>query len=156
MSVETVRNYLKQWNAQDRIMEFPVSSASVAEAALAIPCEEKEIAKTMSFKMDDRAILIVTAGDAKIDNAKYKAAYHKKAAMLKSDELEPMTGHPAGGVCPFATKAGVTVYLDESLKRFAKVYPACGSTNSAIELSLEELETYSGYQEWVDVCKDWK
>jgi len=155
MSVETVRNYLKQWNAQDRIMEFPVSSASVAEAANAIHCEEKEIAKTMSFKIEDRAILIVTAGDAKIDNAKYKATYHKKAVMLKHDELEPMTGHPAGGVCPFATKEGATVYLDESLKRFAKVYPACGSTNSAIELSLEELETYSGYQEWVDVC-NWK
>lgn len=153
MSVETVRNYLKQWNAQERVMEFPVSSASVAKAAIAIHCEEKEIAKTMSFKLEDRVILIVTSGDAKIDNTKYKAVFHKKAVMLKSDELEQMTGHPAGGVCPFSTKAGVMVYLDKSLKRFTKVYPACGSANSAIGLSLEELETYSGYQEWIDVCK---
>jgi len=156
MSVELVKKYFSQWNMEGRVQEFPVSSATVAEAAVALGCKEQEIAKTMAFKIDRHAILIVTAGDAKVDNGKYKAKFHAKAAMLKGDEVEEMTGHPIGGVCPFAPKDGVTVYLDVSMKRFQKVYPACGSANSAIGLSLEELEKYSKFQEWIDVCKDWE
>ncbi len=156
MSLESVRNYFKKWKMEDRILELPISSATVEEAATAINCEEKEIAKTMSFKINDKAILIMMAGDAKIDNSKYKAQYHTKAVMLKGDEVEQITGHPVGGVCPFGIRSDIEVYLDESLKRFVKVYPACGSRNSAIELSLEELEKYSNYKEWIDVCKGWK
>ncbi len=156
MSLESVRNYFKKWNMEDRILELPISSATVEEAATAINCEEKEIAKTMSFKINDKAILIVMAGDAKIDNSKYKEQYHTKAVMLKGDEVEQITGHPVGGVCPFGIRFDIEVYLDESLKRFVKIYPACGSRNSAIELSLEELEKYSNYKEWIDVCKGWK
>ena len=156
MSLESVKSYFKKWNMEDRIKELPISSATVEEAAIAINCEEKEIAKTMSFKINDKAILIVIAGDAKIDNSKYKAQYHTKAVMLKGDEVEQMTGHPVGGVCPFGISDDIAVYLDESLKRFEKVYPACGSRNSAIGLSLEELEKYSCYKEWIDVCKGWK
>lgn len=156
MSLESVKNYFKKWNMEDRIKELPISSATVEEAAIAINCEEKEIAKTMSFKINDKAILIVMAGDAKIDNSKYKAQYHTKAVMLKGDEVQQMTGHPVGGVCPFGISDDIAVYLDESLKRFEKVYPACGSRNSAIGLSLEELEKYSCYKEWIDVCKGWK
>lgn len=156
MSLESVKSYFKKWNMEDRIKELPVSSATVEEAAIAINCEEKEIAKTMAFKIDDKAILIVMAGDAKIDNSKYKAQYHTKSVMLKADEVEQITGHPSGGVCPFGISDDIEVYLDKSLKRFAKVYPACGSRNSAIGLSLEELETYSNYKEWIDVCKGWE
>lgn len=156
MSLESVRNYFKKWNMEDRILELPISSATVEEAATAINCEEKEIAKTMSFKINDKAILIVMAGDAKIDNSKYKAQYHTKAVMLTGDEVEQITGHPVGGVCPFGIRSDIEVYLDESLKRFVKIYPACGSRNSAIELSLKELEKYSNYKEWIDVCKGWK
>ncbi|MGN0383100.1 MAG: YbaK/EbsC family protein [Eubacterium sp.] len=153
MSLETVRNYFKQWNMEERIMEFDSSSASVAEAAQVLHCEEKEIAKTMSFKVDGKAVLIVMAGDTRIDNSKYKAQFHTKAVMLKGEEVEEMTGHPIGGVCPFGVKEGVQVYLDESLKRFSKVYPACGSRNSAIGLSVEELEKYSNFLAWIDVGK---
>lgn len=156
MSLESVKSYFKKWNMEDRIKELPISSATVEEAAIAINCKEKEIAKTMSFKINDKAILIVMAGDAKIDNSKYKAQYHTKAVMLKGDEVQQMTGHPVGGVCPFGISDDIAVYLDESLKRFEKVYPACGSRNSAIGLSLEELEKYSCYKEWIDVCKGWK
>lgn len=155
MSFESVREYFKKWDMQDRAMEFPVSSASVTEAAVAVGCEEKQIAKTMSFKVDGKAILIVMAGDARIDNPKYKAQFHTKAAMLKGDEVEELTGHPIGGVCPFDVKEGATVYLDASLKRFETVYPACGS-NSAIELSIEELEKCSGFEDWVDIGKGWE
>ncbi|MDR1495633.1 MAG: YbaK/EbsC family protein [Clostridiales Family XIII bacterium] len=156
MSLESVRDYLKKWGIEDRILEFPTSSATVEEAARAIGCREKEIAKTMSFKIGDAAMLIVMAGDAKIDNSKYKARYSTKAKMLKGEEVEQITGHPAGGVCPFGISEDVAIYLDKSLKRFEKVYPACGSKNSAIELSLNELEKCSNYKEWIDVCKGWE
>ena len=153
MSVEKVREYFKKYNIEDRIQEFEESSATVELAAKALKCEPKKIAKTLSFKIDDKSILIVVAGDAKIDNSKYKAQFNKKAKMLTYEEVLELIGHPVGGVCPFAINDGVEVYLDESLKRFKTVYPACGSSNSAIELSIEELEKYSNYSSWVDVCK---
>ena len=153
MSVEKVREYFKKYNIEDRIQEFEESSATVELAAKALKCEPAKIAKTLSFKIDDKSILIVVAGDAKIDNSKYKAQFNKKAKMLTYEEVLELIGHPVGGVCPFAINDGVEVYLDKSLKRFKTVYPACGSSNSAIELSIEELEKYSNYISWVDVCK---
>lgn len=155
MSVKAVKEYLSKWNIEDRVQEFEISSATVELAAQAVGGEGKRIAKTLSFKIDDQAILIVMAGDARIDNKKYKERFHKKAAMLKQDEVEEMTGHPVGGVCPFAVKEGVDIYLDESLRRFETVYPACGSANSAIGVTIEELEKYTGSCGWVDVGKDW-
>lgn len=154
MSIEKVQSYFKQFNMEDKIMEFPVSSATVTEAAKALNCQEAHIAKTMSFKLNEDAILVVMAGDMRIDNHKFKEKFHKKATMLKADEVEPMTGFSIGGVCPFAPKDGVKVYLDESLKRFDKVYPACGSRNSAIELSIPELEKYSKAVEWINIGKN--
>lgn len=153
MSIEKVREYFKKNNMENRIKEFEVSSATVELAAKAVNCEPARIAKTLSFKIDEKPILIVVAGDAKIDNHKYKERYGKKAKMLTHEEVLNLIGHPVGGVCPFAIKDGVEVYLDESLKRFKTIYPACGSSNSAIELSIEELEKYSNYSSWVDVCK---
>ncbi|MBE6718024.1 MAG: YbaK/EbsC family protein [Ruminococcaceae bacterium] len=153
MSIENVRLYFREKGIENRIQEFDISSATVELAAKALNTEECRIAKSMSFKIDDKAIIIVTAGDVKIDNAKYKAFFHTKAKMLSFDEVEEMIGHKVGGVCPFAVKDGVNVYLDESLKRFETVFPACGSSNSAIELSINELEIYSNYIEWIDVCK---
>jgi prolyl-tRNA editing enzyme YbaK/EbsC (Cys-tRNA(Pro) deacylase) len=153
MSVEKVRKYFKTKGIDDRIQEFEVSSATVALAAKALHCEENRIAKTLSFHIGEKVILIVAAGDTKIDNAKYKAQFATKAKMLSFDEAEPLVGHAIGGVCPFAVNAGVETYLDVSLKRFSTVFPACGSPNSAIELSLKELEEYSGYIKWIDVCK---
>ena len=153
MSIEKVREFFKEKGIEEKVKEFEISSATVELAAKALGCEECRIAKSMSFKIDDNAIIIVTAGDVKIDNAKYKAKFHTKAKMLQFEEVEPMIGHRVGGVCPFAINEGVTVYLDESLKRFQTVFPACGSSNSAIELTIPELELYSGYSEWVDVCK---
>lgn len=153
MSIERVRSYFKDYGMEDRVLEFNISSATVELAAKALGCEECRIAKSMSFKIGENAIIIVTAGDVKIDNAKYKAKFGTKAKMLQFDEVEPLTGHKVGGVCPFAVNEGVTVYLDESLKRFNTVFPACGSSNSAIELTIPELERYSGYIDWVDVCK---
>lgn len=153
MSIEKVREYFKRSNMENRIKEFEVSSATVELAAKAVNCEPARIAKTLSFKIDEKPILIVVAGDAKIDNHKYKERYGKKAKMLTHEEVLNLIGHPVGGVCPFAIKDGVKVYLDESLKRFKTIYPACGSSNSAIELSIEELEKYSNYSSWVDVCK---
>ncbi|MBD5544657.1 MAG: YbaK/EbsC family protein [Lachnospiraceae bacterium] len=153
MAIEKVREHLKKWNVQDKILEFPVSSATVELAAKALGCEPERIAKTMSFLLDENCILIVTAGDTKIDNGKYKARFGKKAKMVSAEQLVPLIGHEAGGVCPFGIREGVRVYLDESLKRFQTVFPACGSSNSAIELTIEELETYSGFEGWVDVCK---
>ena len=153
MSIEKVREYFKRSNMENRIKEFEVSSATVELAAKAVNCEPARIAKTLSFKIDEKPILIVVAGDAKIDNHKYKERYGKKAKMLTHEEVLNLIGHPVGGVCPFAIKAGVKVYLDESLKRFKTIYPACGSSNSAIELSIEELEKHSNYSSWVDVCK---
>lgn len=153
MSIEKVREYFKKNNMENRIKEFEVSSATVELAAKAVNCEPARIAKTLSFKINEKPILIVVAGDAKIDNHKYKERYGKKAKMLTHEEVLNLIGHPIGGVCPFAINDGVEVYLDKSLKRFKTVYPACGSANSAIELSIEELEKYSNYSSWVDVCK---
>ncbi len=151
MSVNKVKEYFKQYKMDKNIKEFEVSSATVELAAKALNTEGARIAKTMSFALKERYILIVLAGDAKISNSKYKAFFHEKAHMLKFDEVEEAIGHPVGGVCPFAIKDGIDVYLDESLKRFDTVFPACGSTNSAIELTIEELEKYSNYKEWIDV-----
>lgn len=137
-----------------RILEFDGSSATVDLAAAALNCESGRIAKTLSFMVQDKPILIVSAGDVKIDNAKYKAFFGKKAKMLTADQVMELVGHAVGGVCPFAIKDGVTVYLDASLKKYETVFPACGSSNSAIELTIEEMEKYSGYKEWVDVCKE--
>lgn len=154
MSIEKVRFYFRQWpGMEEKILEFPVSSATVAEAAKAVGTEERRIAKTLSFMLDDGPILVVAAGDAKVDNKKYKSTFHKKASMLKVDELTELVGHPVGGVCPFGINEGVRVYLDQSLRRFPSVFPACGSANSAIELTIPELEIYSRFEEWVDVCK---
>ena len=153
MSIEKVREYFKTRGIDERIQEFEVSSATVALAAKALHCEENRIAKTLSFHMGEKVILIVAAGNAKIDNAKYKAQFGTKAKMLSFDEAEPFAGHAIGGVCPFAVNAGVETYLDVSLKRFKTVFPACGNPNSAIELSLEELEKYSDFIKWIDVCK---
>lgn len=155
MAIDKVRKCFKELGIENKIQEFDVSSATVELAAQALGCEPERIAKTLSFKIDDHAILIVAAGDAKVDNPKYKAQFGTKAKMLAFEEVEPMIGHAVGGVCPFAINDGVEVYLDESLKRFETVYPACGSSNSAIELTIEELEQYSGYKSWIDVCKNW-
>lgn len=155
MSIEKVKEYFKNYNIDNRIQELNESSATVELAAKALGCEPKRIAKTLSFKVDEQPILIVVAGDTKIDNAKYKSYFNKKAKMLTYEEVLELIGHPVGGVCPFAINEGVTVYLDESLKRFETVYPACGSSNSAIELNIQELEKYSNFYKWVDVCKEW-
>ena len=148
-----MREYLKKYNLDNKIMEFKVSSATVKEAAQAINCREQEIAKTMSFIIEDKPLLIVVAGDSKIDKSKYKAEFHTKAKMIPFDKVEELIGHAAGGVCPFGINDNVKVYLDNSLKRFKTIYPACGSSNSAIKLSLEELEKITNYIKWIDVCK---
>ena len=153
MAIEKVRAYFNGKGIGDRIQEFEVSSATVALAAQALGCDENRIAKTLSFHVGDKVILIVAAGDAKIDNPKYKAFFGAKAKMLAFEEAEELIGHAVGGVCPFAVKEGVEVYLDESLKRFETVFPACGSSNSAIELTIDELEEYSELISWIDVCK---
>ena len=155
MAIEQVREYFGKYNMADRIQEFQVSSATVELAAAALGCEPKRIAKTLSFNVGGQAILVVAAGDARVDNGKYRGRFGTKAKMLSPDEAIEMVGHAVGGVCPFAIREGVSVYLDESLKRFETVYPACGSANSAIELSICELETHSHSTDWVDVCKDW-
>lgn len=155
MAIEKVKAYFDQFGMADRVREFDVSSATVELAAQALHCKPCRIAKTLSFLVDGHAILIVAAGDAKVDNPKYKAQFATKAKMLTPDEVETLIGHKVGGVCPFAVNDGVTVYLDESLKRFETVFPACGSSNSAIELTIPELERYSGYTAWIDVCKGW-
>ena len=153
MSIEKVREYFKGFGIEDRILEFPVSSATVELAAIALGVEPNRIAKTLSFHVNDKVVLIVAAGDAKIDNPKYKAQFSCKAKMLSFEEVEPLIGHAVGGVCPFGINEGVKVYLDESLKRFETVFPACGSGNSAIELTIPQLEQYSNFEKWVDVCK---
>ena len=153
MSIEKVKAYFDQYGIADRVREFDVSSATVELAAKALNCEPCRIAKTLSFMAGGHAILIVMAGDAKIDNPKYKAQFGTKAKMLSFDEAEPLIGHAVGGVCPFAVNPGVEVYLDVSLRRFATVFPACGSSNSAIELSMEELEKYAEPVNWIDVSK---
>ena len=156
MAIDRVRDYFRQYGMEDRVLEFDVSSATVELAAQALQVEPARIAKTLSFRIGDGCILVVTAGDAKIDNSKYKAKFGTKARMLSFEEVEPMTGAAVGGVCPFALPSHVPVYLDESLRRFDTVFPACGSDNSAIELTCEELDRYSRAQEWVDVCKGWQ
>ena len=154
MSIEKVKEYLRQYGMEDRVWEKEHSSATVEEAAEALGCEPQRIAKTLSFQAGDRVVLVVTAGDRKIDNKKYREQFGCKAKMLKFEEVEDLVGHAVGGVCPFAVKEGVEVYLDESLKRFETVFPAAGSSNSMIELSIEELERYSHSLQWVDVCKE--
>ena len=153
MSIDKVRAYFKTQGIEDRILEFDVSSATVELAAQALNCEGCRIAKTLSFHVKEKVVLIVAAGDAKVDNAKYKAFFGAKAKMLAFEEAPELIGHAVGGVCPFAVNEGVEVYLDESLKRFETVFPACGSSNSAIELTIAELEKYSNYNAWIDVCK---
>ena len=153
MAIEKVREYFKTQGMEDRIQEFEVSSATVALAAQALGCDENRIAKTLSFHVGDKVVLVVTAGDAKIDNAKYKAFFSVKAKMLAFEEAEDLIGHAVGGVCPFVVNEGVEVYLDESLKRFETVFPACGSSNSAIKLTISELEQHSNFIQWIDVCK---
>lgn len=154
MSLEKATEHLKKFGLQDQIMQFDVSSATVKEAANALHCQEREIAKTLSFLLQDKAILIVTAGDQKIDNSKFKAYFKTKAKMIPMEQVEDMIGHAVGGVCPFGIPENVDVYLDNSLKRLEVVYPACGSSNSAIALSLKDLEKVSNYKEWIDVCKE--
>lgn len=156
MSIKRVKEYFAKYDMADRVKEFDVSSATVELAAEAVGCEPCRIAKTLSFLVEGKAVLIVTAGDAKIDNRKYKDRFGAKAKMLTPEEAERLIGHAVGGVCPFAVNEGVSVYLDASLQRFSTVFPACGSANSAIELSIPELETHSGYVAWVDVCKGWQ
>ena len=156
MSVERVKEYFSQYGIESRIQEFTVSSATVELAAAALGCEPYRIAKTLSFMTEECPILIVTAGDTKIDNPKYKARFHTKAKMLTPDEAVCLIGHEVGGICPFAVNKGVKIYLDDSLRRFDTVYPAAGSGNSAIELTLPELEKYSNALSWIDVCKGWK
>lgn len=153
MAVEKVREYLRTYHMEERILEFDVSSATVELAARAVGCEPERIAKTMSFLVNEEVILIVTAGDVKIDNKKYKQYFHAKAKMIPFEEVEEYIGHAPGGVCPFAVKEGVRTYLDESLKRFETVYPAAGSANSAVRLTPQELEQCIENVTWIDVCK---
>ncbi len=153
MAIERVRNYLARYGLDERILEFETSSATVELAAHALGCAPEHIAKTLSFHMGDRVALVVAAGDARIDNPKFKAKFHTKAKMLKAEEAEKLIGHAVGGVCPFAVNEGCDVYLDASLKRFETVFPACGSANSAIELTLDELEHVCAPCSWIDVCK---
>ncbi len=156
MSIERVREYFRKFDMEQRILEFPVSSATVELAAQAVGCEPARIAKTLSFLVDGQAVLIVAAGDAKVDNSRYKGFFHTKARMLAPEQVTELIGHAIGGVCPFGVKEGVRVFLDESLKRFEAVYPAAGSSNSAIEMTMEELERYSGAEAWVNLCKGWQ
>ena len=153
MAIEKVREYFKKFGIEDRIREFNVSSATVELAAKALGCEPCRIAKTLSFDVQGGAGLVVCAGDAKISNPKFKAQFQTKAKMLAYDEVERLVGHAVGGVCPFAVNDGVQVYLDRSLERFDTVFPACGSANSAVELTIDELERYSSFAAWVDVCQ---
>lgn len=155
MAIDKVKEYFRGFGMEDRIIETEISSATVELAAMAVGVEPARIAKSLSFKVNDAAILVIAAGDARVDNKKYKSEFGVKAKMLSAEEVLSMIGHAVGGVCPFAIPSAVTVYLDESLKRFTTVFPACGSSNSAIELTLPELELYSHFTRWVDVCKDW-
>ena len=154
MAIEKVRDYFKQWNIETRILEFQTSSATVELAAQAVGCAPERIAKTLSFKLAEKCVLVVAAGDARIDNSKFKAHFKTKAKMLSAEEVEHLVGHGIGGVCPFAVNSNVDIYLDDSLKRFETVFPACGSSNSAIELTCDELFRYSDAEKWIDVCKN--
>lgn len=154
MSLEIAKEHLKKYKLDKNVMEFTTSSATVEEAAKALNCTEGEIAKTLSFLVEEKPILIVVAGDKKIDNSKYKGEFHKKAKMIPFDQVEGFIGHKVGGVCPFGIKDNVDVYLDESLKKYETIYPACGSSNSAVKLSIPELEQASNYKKWINVCKE--
>ena len=156
MAIEKVRAYFETLGIAGRIQEFEVSSATVELAAQALGCAPAHIAKTLSFQVDGGCVLIVAAGDAKVDNPRFKAQFHTKAKMLTPDEVETMVGHAVGGVCPFAVNPGTKVYLDASLRRFETVFPACGSSSSAVGLTIPELEQYSRFDAWVDVCKGWR
>ena len=154
MALEKVREYLQQFGLAERVRVLGQSSATVELAAQALGCEPCRIAKTLSFRAGDKVVLVVAAGDARVDNRKFKEFFGAKAKMLSAEEAETLVGHAVGGVCPFAVNEGVGVYLDVSLKRFRTVFPACGSSNSAIELTPEELAEYaSGFMGWADVCK---
>ena len=153
MSIENARNHLKKYGKDGDIIEFSSSSATVKEAAADLNTEEGRIAKSMSFLLSTGPVIIVAAGDARIDNRKFKDTFHEKAKMIGAEDVEPLTGHPVGGVCPFGTKEGVKVYLDESLKRYDFVYPAAGTPNSAIKLTIPELEETSECTGWIDVTK---
>lgn len=153
MAFGEAKKYLDEKGFGDRVKEFDVSSATVELAAVAVGTEPARIAKSLTFMVDEQPVMILCAGDTRIDNGKFKAFFHKKAKMMTREEVNSLVGHDVGGVCPFGIKEGVDVYLDESLKRFEKVYPACGSANSAVELTPEELEEISGSREWVDVCR---
>ena len=154
MSLVKAKEYLQKYGLENNIMEFDVSSATVEEAAKAINCKEGEIVKTLSFIVEEKPILIAVAGDSKIDNSKFKTEFHTKAKMIPFDSVEELIGHAVGGVCPFGINENVDVYLDHSIKRFKIIYPACGSSNSAVKMTLDELEKTSNYKKWVDVCKD--
>ena len=156
MSIEKAREYFKQFGLDDKILEFETSSATVELAAQALGCEPERIAKTLSFLVGDKAVLIVAAGDTRIDNPKFKAQFLSNAKMISPGEVETLVGHAIGGVCPFGINENVDVYLDVSLKRFETVFPACGSSNSAIELTIDQLEQYSNSLGWIDVCKGWQ
>jgi prolyl-tRNA editing enzyme YbaK/EbsC (Cys-tRNA(Pro) deacylase) len=156
MALDRVKEFFRQFGLEDKIIELDTSSATVELAAKALGCEGKRIAKTLSLKLDSKSILIVMAGDAKIDNAKYRAEFGTKAKMLSADEVLANIGHEIGGVCPFGIDESIDVYLDISLKRFESVFPACGSTNSAIKLSIDDIEKYVRSKKWIDVCKGWE
>ena len=156
MSIEAVKKYFEQFGLREKVMEFETSSATVELAAQALNTKPERIAKTLSFKKDDGCFLVLAAGDARIDNPKFKAEFETKAKMLSPDEVIEMLGHQIGGVCPFAIPQDVPVYLDVSLQRFETIFPACGSSNSAIELTCEDLYKYSNSLKWVDVCKNWE
>lgn len=156
MAINKVKSFFEKYNMEHRVLEFEVSSATVELAAQALSCEPCRIAKSLSFMVNEKPVLIVAAGDAKIDNSKFKQQFATKAKMLSPVEVEELVGHAVGGVCPFAVNESVDIYLDESLKRFETVFPACGSSNSAIELTIEELETYAKPLDWVNVCKNWE
>ncbi|NLY20253.1 MAG: YbaK/EbsC family protein [Tissierellia bacterium] len=156
MSIERARKYFSEMGIEDRVREFEVSSATVEKAAEAVGCEPMRIAKSLSFMIKGVPTIVVVAGEARIDNRKFKDEFLAKAKMIDPNELEELVGHEMGGICPFGIKDGVDVFLDISLKLFETVFPACGSDNSAIELSIEEMEKYSNYIKWVDVCKNWE
>lgn len=156
MAIEQVKTYLKRWNKEMDIQEFEQSSATVLEAASALGVKPERIAKTLSFRKGENAVLLVAAGDGKVDNKKFRAVFGEKPRMLTAEEVLDKTGHAVGGVCPFGLKEDLDVYLDQSLKRFSSVFPACGSSNSAIELTSEELYLLGNAKGWVDVCKGWE
>lgn len=153
MAFDKAKTYLEERGFGDRVKEFEVSSATVELAAIAVGTEPARIAKSLTFMVEDKPVMIICAGDVKIDNSKYKGMFHTKAKMLTADQVEELIGHAVGGVCPFGIKEGVSVYLDESMKRFDIIYPACGSSNSAVKLTCEELEMLSCCIGWIDVCK---